>query len=675
MTAHGAGYTVRTYGKLRRHGMHTKPTNSLSGTRLWMVLLPTAFYFFASACGGEGTAATPSPSVVDRSPTVAHPTTGPSPSFETSVPPTDTVTIRTAEHTDLGTIIVDGRGATLYLFTEDDRNQSSCADRCAETWPPLLTPGEPSADEGVTSGALGLITRADGSKQVTYNGWPLYHFAGDEKAGDAEGQSSGGVWFVVSVFGGPKQNRAAVKTSENSELGIILTDASGRTLYLFTVDERDKSNCLGGCAVAWPPMLTIGDPTAGPDIAGERLTSITRSDGSQQVTYNGWPLYYYAPDRGPGDARGQNSGSLWYAISTYGGPIQTNAVVQTSDRPGLGVILTEASGRTVYLFTMDEPNQSRCIGGCALAWPPLLTVGSPTPKEGVLKDRLDGIRREDGYLQVTYNGWPLYYFSPDEMPGDTLGQGVGDVWFVVSPAGKAVTIIPPTPEAMDHSPETLPPAAPPTAVPPTAVVVAEPSATSLAPRTALQVIATLENYTASQFFPATVIVIKDVPVNLLMTRLHREHVNKFTIEPFVLGRPFALPGAVANIEFTPDKSGKFKMRNVGHFFEADFIVADSVADAKNLVAQRGIQEFSLIHDFESGSTSPSRIIIQKDIPVRAYNTSLNGDGRVSIEPFYVSQEVNVRQGKISTFEFIPDATGEFAIRDGNEAVIGILVVE
>ncbi len=198
-----------------------------------MVLLPTAFYFFASACGGEGTAATPSPSAIDRSPGIVLPTTGPSPPFETAVPPTDIVKIQAGKHADLGTIIVDGRGSTLYLFTEDERNQSSCADRCAETWPPLLSPGEPSAGEGVTSGALGLITRAGGSKQVTYNGWPLYHFAGDEKAGDAEGQSSGDVWFAVSVFGGPKQNRAAVRTSENSELGIILNDASGRTLYQF----------------------------------------------------------------------------------------------------------------------------------------------------------------------------------------------------------------------------------------------------------------------------------------------------------------------------------------------------------------------------------------------------------------------------------------------------------
>ena len=589
--------------------MHIIPTNSLSGTLLWMLLLPAALFLLAPACGGEGTAATPSPPAIDRTPGIVRPTTGPSPSFE-AVPLTDIVKILAGEHADLGTIIVDGRGSTLYLFTEDERNQSSCADRCAETWPPFLTPREPSAGEGVTSGALGLITRADGFKQVTYNGWPLYHFAGDEKAGDAEGQSSEGVWFVVSVFGGPKQNRAAVKTTENSELGVILTDGSGRSLYLFMVDERDKSNCLGGCALAWPPLLTIGDPTAGPDIADERLTSITRSDGSQQVTYNGWPLYYYAPDRGPGDARGQNSGSLWYVVSTYGGPIQTNAVVQTSDQSVLGLILAEGNGRTVYLFTMDEPNQSRCVGGCALAWPPLLTVGSPTAKEGVPKDRLDSVRREDGYLQVTYNGWPLYYFAPDEMPGDTLGQGVGNVWFVVSPVGDAVTLTTPTPAAMDHPPET-----PPTVAPATAAATAEPSPTPSIRRALLQEIATLENYTASQFFPATVIVIKDVPVNLLMTRLHREHVNKFTIEPFVLGRPFALPGAVANVEFTPDKSGEFKMRNIGHFFEADFIVVDSVADAKNLVAQRGIQEFSLIHDFEFGSTSPSRIIIQKDIPV------------------------------------------------------------
>ena len=540
--------------------MKARLTKFSSRTYLCILLSATALFLLASACGGDGTASTASPTAVptglptavQQSATIILPTAIPSPSLETPAPPTGTVTVQAAEHADLGTILVDQSGRTLYLFTEDERNQSSCVNQCAEAWPPLLSETDASAGEAVTSGALGLITRADGTSQVTYNDWPLYYFAGDASAGDAAGQSNGDVWFVVSVYGGPKQNNAAVNISEHPELGVILTGASGRTLYLFTVDDRDISNCLGGCALAWPPLLTVGDPTAEADIADERLSTIIRSDGSEQVTYNGWPLYYYALDQGPGDARGQDSGSLWYVVSTYGGPIQTNVLVQTSDRPSLGVILTEASGRTVYLFTMDEPNQSNCIGGCALAWPPLLTVGSPALEEGLPGEGLDSVRREDGYLQVIYNGSPLYYFAPDETPGDTLGQGVGDVWFVVSPIGEAIMVMPPTPTVMVHATSTLSPtesAAAPTITPPDTIespTPVPPAAVGQPPT--MQQIATLENYAASQFFPPTVIVIKDVPVSLLMTRLHREHVNEFTIEPFVSNRPFALPGSVATIE-------------------------------------------------------------------------------------------------------------------------------
>ena len=613
-------------------------------------------------------------------------TTGPSPAVTAPTTPAETITVKVAEHASLGAILVDGSGRTLYLFSEDERNQSNCASSCADAWPPLLIEREASAGEGVTGDALGSFTRDDGSNQVAYNGWPLYYFAGDETQGDAKGQNSGGVWFVVSIYGGPKQDMATVTTSEHPQLGTILTDASSRTLYLFTVDERNKSNCVGGCALAWPPLLTMGDPTAAEGIADGRLSSVTRADGSAQVTYNGWPLYYYAPDRGPGDARGQNSGSLWYVVSTYGGPIQSNAMVKTDDHPELGMILTEASGRTVYLFTMDERNTSSCSSGCALAWPPLLTVGVPTAEEGAAAIRLDSITREDGYAQVTYDGWPLYYFAPDEKPGDTMGQGVGDVWFAVSPAGEAVTMTSPGPTAMDHATPTptvtaLAGGPPPTPVPTSIAMVGpivSPIPTSppiITPPSATQEVATIENYVASQFFPPTVIVIKDVPVDLLMTRLHTEHVNEFSIEPFIFGRPLTPPGFVGKVQFTPDQSGQFKMRNVGHSFEGDFIVADNVEEAKKLIAERGIQEFSLIHDVEAGWIISDRIVVQKDIPVKVYNTSLVGDGRVSIEPFYRPEGVNVEEGKITTFEFIPDVAGEFAIRHGDGDVIGTLVVE
>ena len=106
------------------------PIHSWSGLLLWLLLLSTTPFLLAPACGRDGTTGTPSPSVVDRSPAIAPPTIGPSPTFESSVPRADNVTIQAAEHADLGTIVVDGRRRTLYLFTEDDRNQSSCADRC-----------------------------------------------------------------------------------------------------------------------------------------------------------------------------------------------------------------------------------------------------------------------------------------------------------------------------------------------------------------------------------------------------------------------------------------------------------------------------------------------------------------------------------------------------------------
>ena len=105
----------------------------------------------------------------------------------------------------------------------------------------------------------------------------------------------------------------------------------------------------------------------------------------------------------------------------------------------LGVLLTDDSNRTLYLFTRDERNDSNCYDQCAQRWPPLLTVGDPVAEEDVTSDLLGTITREDDSIQVTYNGWPLYYWFQDEKPGDTNGQDVGGVWFVVSPTGEAIT--------------------------------------------------------------------------------------------------------------------------------------------------------------------------------------------------------------------------------------------
>ena len=343
-----------------------------------------------------------------------------------------------SDHPGLGSILTDRSGRTVYPFTNDESNVSNCSGGCAGAWPPLLTVGAPQTGDGVNAASLATIERDDGSMQVTYNGWPLYYFFRDAKPGDANGQDSRNVWFVVGPDGGPIQTDALVTLSDHPDLGSILTDRSGRTVYLFTNDESNMSNCSGGCARAWPPLLTVGAPQTGDGVNGASLATIERGDGSMQVTYNGWPLYYFFRDAKPGDANGQDSRNVWFVVGPDGGPIQTDARVTLSDHPGLGSILTDRSGRTVYLFTNDESNMSNCSGGCARAWPPLLTVGAPQTGDGVNAASLATIERDDGSIQVTYNGWPLYYFAKDQQPGNTNGQGVGDVWFVVSALGEAV---------------------------------------------------------------------------------------------------------------------------------------------------------------------------------------------------------------------------------------------
>lgn len=125
------------------------------------------------------------------------------------VPVTGDATVQVSETADFGPILVDGDGMSLYVFMTDvqDSGTSACVDECAAEWPPLTAEGEPVAGEGVDATLLGTITRDDGSTQVTYNGWPLYLFAGDTAPGDTTGQGvdDGGLWFLISPDGEPIQ--------------------------------------------------------------------------------------------------------------------------------------------------------------------------------------------------------------------------------------------------------------------------------------------------------------------------------------------------------------------------------------------------------------------------------------------------------------------------------------
>lgn len=118
----------------------------------------------------------------------------------------------------------------------------------------------------------------------------------------------------VSTLTGP----ASLAVGQNATLGSFLTDASGKTLYIYTQDTANTSNCTGSCATNWPPLLTNGTPVAGTGVNASMLGTITLADGTTQVTYNGHPLYYYSQDTAAGATSGEGVGSNWYVITPDG---------------------------------------------------------------------------------------------------------------------------------------------------------------------------------------------------------------------------------------------------------------------------------------------------------------------------------------------------------------------
>ncbi len=127
----------------------------------------------------------------------------------------------------------------------------------------------------------------------------------------------------------PAAGEATVMTAE-SDLGTILVDGDGNTLYMFMPDNQGASTCTGGCLDAWPALL-------GPAVAGEGAdaslfgTAARPDDGTQQVTYNGWPLYYFAQDAAPGDINGQGASDVWYVMDPTGTPVGATANLTTED--------------------------------------------------------------------------------------------------------------------------------------------------------------------------------------------------------------------------------------------------------------------------------------------------------------------------------------------------------
>ncbi len=221
---------------------------------------------------------------------------------------------------------------SLYMLTSDSPRTATCgtAGGCEALWPPLLTSSfHAIAGTGTDHHLFGTVRRSDGTIQVTYAGHPLYFFALDLAAGATAGETNGehildpspvdGVWYNVLPNGNPDAGTANIQ-SESSNGTNILADAGAvngvvATLYAFSADTTTMSNCTGACATAWPPVLTQSAPTASGSASGSLLGAIPRSDGTFQVTYDGHPLYYFAPHL--------DSGTEGAGATAFGGTFNT----------------------------------------------------------------------------------------------------------------------------------------------------------------------------------------------------------------------------------------------------------------------------------------------------------------------------------------------------------------
>jgi len=167
------------------------------------VAVPLAAALMVAACGSSGS-----------------PASGGTPSSGGSTPNASAVnTVITTRSGSSGSFLVDGSGRAVYLWVKDGKNSSACSGACAGAWPPVPANGKVTASGGVQASDLGAITRSDGTKQVTYDGHPLYYYAGDSGPGQTNGQGSdnfGAKWWLVAPSGSELTGSGSASTPSSS---------------------------------------------------------------------------------------------------------------------------------------------------------------------------------------------------------------------------------------------------------------------------------------------------------------------------------------------------------------------------------------------------------------------------------------------------------------------------
>ena len=235
---------------------------------------------------------------------------------------------------------------------------------------------------------------------------------------------------ILSACGGGNNDSAsntAPVEQRMTSLGKIFTDNTGMSLYTFHDDTSGVSNCNGGCATKWPPLLANNDAQA-----EGRFTIITRADNSKQWALDERPLYRWFKDNTPGDTTGEEVKMDWY-VAQVAPTSKVHTKVTTGGVENNVTVLTDTARMTLYTFDDDitKPGGSACNGNCAVNWPPLLARDDAT-SDGIGGD-YTLVTRDDNTKQWAYLGMPLYHWKNDNVLGDTTGENIHGEWFVAQP--------------------------------------------------------------------------------------------------------------------------------------------------------------------------------------------------------------------------------------------------
>jgi predicted lipoprotein with Yx(FWY)xxD motif len=223
----------------------------------------------------------------------------------------------------------------------------------------------------------------------------------------------------------PSVAQYTIKISINPGVGLVLVDSNGMTLYYFTKDVIGKSNAAGAILQSWP-IFNAGSFIVDASLNPQDFATITRDDGQKQTTYQGWPLYYYSKDKVPGDVLGEGVAGMWFVLKV---PFYT---VMLQSKTDVGNYLVDSNGMSLYYFTRDSVGKSTATAALLANWP-IFNVPNFVVVSAINTSDFSTIKRDDGQIQATYKGWPLYYYVKDQVSGDTNGQGVGGVWYLIDP--------------------------------------------------------------------------------------------------------------------------------------------------------------------------------------------------------------------------------------------------